>query len=313
MAPSPIIFALANPDPEVTYEAAKAARPDSIVATGRSDYPNQVNNVLGFPFIFRGALDVRASAINEEMKMAAARALAALAREPVPEEVSMAYGGTHFEFGPDYIIPKPFDVRLLREVSTAVARAACKSGVAREPIEVLGRLRRAPRRDDQQDRTPHAAYVLVARGRCPIVFAEGETPRVINACRIVLQEGTGRPLLLGREAVISQLARRAGIPEGEYQSIDPHDSAVSEDLANELTRTVFREGIPGAEGQEAHPDAVLLRDDDASARDGGRDDRRRGRCLQRHAAHGDAADRTRPRRSAGLWCFMCCSSKARSL
>ncbi len=136
MAKKPIIFALANPDPEIGYPEAKEARPDAIVATGRSDYPNQVNNVLGFPFIFRGALDVRARCINEEMKLAAARALAALAREDVPESVSRAYGGERFRFGPDYIIPKPFDPRVLLWVAPAVAKAAMDSGVARVKVDL---------------------------------------------------------------------------------------------------------------------------------------------------------------------------------
>ncbi|AEJ60917.1 malic protein NAD-binding protein [Spirochaeta thermophila DSM 6578] len=134
MAKSPIIFAMANPDPEIPYPEAKAVRPDLIMATGRSDFPNQINNVLGFPFIFRGALDVRASRITEGMKMAAARALAELAREPVPEEVSRAYGGVRFAFGPEYIVPKPFDPRVIAYESVAVARAACEEGVARRPI-----------------------------------------------------------------------------------------------------------------------------------------------------------------------------------
>ncbi len=135
MAKNPIVFALANPNPEITYEDARAAREDVIIATGRSDYPNQVNNVLGFPYIFRGALDVRAKAINEEMKLAAVRALARVAHEPVPESVSVAYNGVHLEFGKDYIIPKPLDPRLLKEVSVAVAKAAIDSGVARKPIK----------------------------------------------------------------------------------------------------------------------------------------------------------------------------------
>ncbi|ADN01582.1 malic enzyme-like NAD(P)-binding protein [Spirochaeta thermophila] len=134
MAKSPIIFAMANPDPEISYPEAKAVRPDLIMATGRSDFPNQINNVLGFPFIFRGALDVRATRITEGMKMAAARALAELAREPVPEEVSRAYGGERFTFGPEYIVPKPFDPRVIAYESVAVARAACEEGVARRPI-----------------------------------------------------------------------------------------------------------------------------------------------------------------------------------
>ena len=244
MAPHPIIFALANPNPEVTYEAAKAARPDAIVATGRSDFPNQVNNVLGFPFIFRGALDVRASTINEEMKRAAAIALATLAREPVPDEVAMAYGGKHFEFGPDYIIPKPFDWRLLRQVSTAVARAACQTGVAREPIEDWDAY--GARLDAMTSKTEILMQRIRsgARSRRPrIVFAEGENARVVDASRIVLQEGTGQPVLLGKFSVIDQLSQRFGIASNEFQTIDPNDTNNVEELITEFIKVGARNGI----------------------------------------------------------------------
>ena len=152
MAPQPIIFAMANPDPEITPPEAKKARPDAIVATGRSDYPNQVNNVLGFPFIFRGALDVRATGINEEMKIAAAHALAELAREAVPEEVAAAYGGVSHSFGPDYIIPAPFDPRLIEIVPAAVAQAAMDTGVAQKPIADMDAYRPDAARAAQPDR-----------------------------------------------------------------------------------------------------------------------------------------------------------------
>ena len=152
MAPSPIIFAMANPDPEITPPEAKAARPDAIVATGRSDYPNQVNNVLGFPFIFRGALDVRATGINEEMKIAAANALAELAREAVPEEVAAAYGGSASSFGPDYIIPAPFDPRLIEIVPWRSPRRRWKSGVAQKPIADMDAYRQQLARAPQSDR-----------------------------------------------------------------------------------------------------------------------------------------------------------------
>ena len=152
MAKEPIIFAMANPDPEIWPPDAKAARPDAIIATGRSDYPNQVNNVLGFPFIFRGALDVRATAINEEMKIAAAEALAELAREPVPEEVAAAYGGRAHSFGRDYIIPAPFDPRLMEVVASAVAEAAVQTGVAQKPIADMDAYRQRAARAAQPDR-----------------------------------------------------------------------------------------------------------------------------------------------------------------
>ncbi|MDR3691004.1 MAG: NADP-dependent malic enzyme [Fimbriimonas sp.] len=244
MAPNPIIFALANPNPEITYEAAKAARPDAIVATGRSDFPNQVNNVLGFPFIFRGALDVRSSTINEEMKLAAAHALADLARQPVPDEVAMAYGGAHFEFGTDYIIPKPFDWRLLSYVSQAVARAACDTGVAREPIEDWEGY--AARLDAMTNKTEILMRRIRsgARARNPrIVFAEGESSRVVDAARIVLQERTGRPILLGRHDVVEQLAKRLGVPLDEIEIVDPNNAPGVEELAQELIRVGARDGI----------------------------------------------------------------------
>ncbi len=279
LAPNPIIFALANPDPEVTYEVAKAVRPDAIVATGRSDFPNQVNNVLGFPFIFRGALDVRASAINEEMKLAAAHALATLAREPVPEEVSMAYGGTRFQFGPDYIIPKPFDQRLLRQVSMAVASAACATGVAREPIEDWHAY------GSRLDAMTSKAEIMMqrirsgARTKCPrIVFAEGENSKVIDACRIVLQEGTGRPILLGRPSVVNQAALRVGIDPKEIEVIDMTGDSHVEDLVKELVRVGARDGIAAPKARRliqspiyfgammlrlSHADAMIVGADDA--------------------------------------------------
>ncbi|MCC7434467.1 MAG: NADP-dependent malic enzyme [Methanoregulaceae archaeon] len=244
MAKDPIVFALANPDPEIDYDEAKAARPDAIVATGRSDYPNQVNNVLGFPYIFRGALDVRATGINEAMKVAAAKALAALAREPVPQEVSMAYSGQHFDFGPDYIIPKPFDPRLLEVVSSAVARAACETGCAREPITdwdaYSARL---------SSMTSHSEIVMqrirsVARtNRKRIVFADGECTRVLEACRIMLQEETGHPVLLGRPDVIHERASGLSIDAGSYDVIDPETSPDRNVFAEELYRLGARDGF----------------------------------------------------------------------
>ncbi|MCC6998928.1 MAG: NADP-dependent malic enzyme [Deltaproteobacteria bacterium] len=205
MNDNPIIFALANPDPEITYADAKAARPDAIVATGRSDFPNQVNNVLGFPFIFRGALDVRAREINESMKIAAARAIAALAHEPVPDAVAAAYGVTSFHFGADYRIPKPLDPRVLWWVAPAVAEAAMASGVARRPLDLV------EYRDRLKQRMGGTHYTMMRgitqrarRGPTParVVFPEGDAVKVLRACRIVVDEGIARPVLLGREAGI---------------------------------------------------------------------------------------------------------------
>ncbi len=196
MAPRPIIFALANPDPEIPYDEAKAARPDAIVATGRSDYPNQVNNVLGFPFIFRGALDVSARTINEEMKIAAARALAALARRDVPRIVSLAYGA-EFQFGPDYIIPKPFDPRVLHWVAPAVAKAAVESGVAKGPFDEAAYKERLRGLLGQSTAVMRKFMRRAANDPRRIVFPEGNDPRILQACGILLEDGIARPVLLG--------------------------------------------------------------------------------------------------------------------
>ncbi len=212
MAPRPIIFALANPDPEIPYDEAKTARPDAIVATGRSDTNNQVNNVLGFPFIFRGALDVRATAINEDMKIAAARSIAELARRDVPRVVNLAYG-SEFAFGPDYIIPKPFDPRVLHNVAPAVAKAAVQSGVAgREDFDEES-YREHLRTLLGQSSTVIRRFIKQASNRPQrIVLPEGDEPRILRACSILLDEGVAVPILLGREDQI-----RAAI---EHNDID---------------------------------------------------------------------------------------------
>ena len=193
MAPDPIIFAMANPDPEITPEEALAARPDAIVATGRSDYPNQINNVLGFPYIFRGALDVRAKTINMEMKIAAAQALAELAREDVPDEVANAYQGARPRFGRDYLIPAPFDPRLISVVPPAVARAAMDSGVARRPIVDMNAYRaELSARRDPIAGLMHTIYERVRRDPKRVVFAEGEEEQVIRAALSFVTQGLGR-------------------------------------------------------------------------------------------------------------------------
>ncbi|HKQ61590.1 MAG TPA: phosphate acyltransferase, partial [Candidatus Polarisedimenticolaceae bacterium] len=200
MGSRPIVFAMANPDPEIPYDEAKAARPDAIVATGRSDFPNQVNNVLGFPFIFRGALDVQARTINVAMKLAAVRALAELAKTAVPDSVARAYGSAHFHFGPEYIIPKPFDPRVLLWESTAVARAAMESGVARRPLDLAayresleGRL--GPAREAMRG-IVHRARKAPRR----VVFPEGTQPKVLRAAARLVEERIAHPLLLGDAA-----------------------------------------------------------------------------------------------------------------
>ncbi|HYV72454.1 MAG TPA: NADP-dependent malic enzyme [Pseudolabrys sp.] len=215
MAPKPIIFAMANPDPEIMAEEVAAVRDDAIMATGRSDYPNQINNVLGFPYIFRGALDVRASAINMEMKIAAARALAELAREDVPDEVASAYGARP-KFGPDYIIPVPFDPRLISFVPPAVAQAAMDTGVARKPIVDMDAYRHQlnARRDPVAGTLVHV-FDRLRRQPKRVVFAEGEEEQVIRAAASFVHQGLGTALLVGREDRVRQSANENGIELGE--------------------------------------------------------------------------------------------------
>ncbi|MCP4579907.1 MAG: NADP-dependent malic enzyme [Deltaproteobacteria bacterium] len=213
MAKKPIIFPLANPDPEISYDEARSARPDAIVATGRSDYPNQVNNVLGFPFIFRGALDVRATTINDAMKIAAVEALAQLAREDVPDSVIRAYGGKPIRFGPDYIIPKPLDTRVLLTVAPAVARAAVKSGVAR--IDLKGDRAYADRLETRLGPEREIMRHIIIRAQSNpkrIVLPEGNNPVILRAAHQAAREGICRPLLLGNKNEITSLAENLQIP-----------------------------------------------------------------------------------------------------
>ncbi len=212
MAPNPIIFAMANPDPEITPEEAKEVRPDAIVATGRSDYPNQVNNVLGFPYIFRGALDVHATTINDEMKIACAQALADLAREDVPDEVAAAYRGSRPRFGPEYIIPVPFDPRLISRIPQAVAQAAMDSGVARRPIVDMDAYgAQLQGRRDPIAGTLQRIISKVRQNPKRIVFAEGEEPAVIRAASAFVSQGLGEAILVGREDEIRANATSAGV------------------------------------------------------------------------------------------------------
>lgn len=230
MAPDPIVFAMANPDPEIKYDIAINTREDIIMATGRSDHPNQVNNVLGFPFIFRGALDVRATKINEAMKMAAVKALAALAKEPVPEQVNIAYGERKLNFGRDYIIPKPFDPRLIAMIPPAVAKAAMESGVATEPItdwdKYVEELRDRMGNDDKITRR------LMDRARTNpkrVVFAEADHLDVLKAAQIVMEEGVAVPILLGRRDVIEELMTELEF-ETDVEIIDPKSDDQKEKL-----------------------------------------------------------------------------------
>jgi len=225
MAKEPIIFAMANPDPEISPPDAKAARPDAIVATGRSDYPNQVNNVLGFPFIFRGALDVHATAINDAMKIAAAEALAELAREPVPEEVAAAYGGRSHSFGRDYIIPAPFDPRLMETVSSAVAQAAVDSGVAQKPIANMEAYRQQLRaRLNPTVSVMSLAYENARQNPKRVLFAEGEEPNVLRAAIAFKEAGYGTPVLVGREEVYDLLKAFGVENPKDYEVLNSRNS-----------------------------------------------------------------------------------------
>jgi malate dehydrogenase (oxaloacetate-decarboxylating)(NADP+) len=220
MADRPIIFAMANPVPEITPEEVKAVRDDAIVATGRSDYPNQINNVLGFPYIFRGALDVRATTINEPMKIAAAEAIAALAREDVPDEVANAYGGRRLQYGPEYIIPVPFDPRLIATVPLAVAKAAIDSGVARRPIQNLSSYRKVL--ESRLDPTAAALELIfetVRQNPQRVVFSEGEEERSVRAALAFYNAGFGTPLLVGREEVIIDTIKRLGLRNADCLEI----------------------------------------------------------------------------------------------
>ena len=225
MAPQPIIFAMANPVPEILPEEARAVRPDAIIATGRSDYPNQVNNVLGFPFIFRGALDVRATGINDEMKIAAANALAELAREAVPEEVAAAYGGTAHHFGLDYIIPAPFDPRLIEIVPIAVARAAMESGVARKPIRDFDAYRRELRaRLNPTASALSLAFEAAKANPKRVLFAEGEEENVLRAAIAFKEGGYGVPVLVGREDVHDRLRALGADDVESYEVLNSRNS-----------------------------------------------------------------------------------------
>ena len=223
MAKNPIVFAMANPDPEIAYQKAVDTRDDIIMATGRSDHPNQVNNVLGFPFIFRGALDVRATKINEAMKMAAVRALAELAKEPVPEQVNIAYGQTRLTFGRNYIIPKPFDPRLIEVVPPAVAKAAMESGIAQEPIEdweaYTEELAQRLNSDQKLVRLIHDRAKIDPKR---IVFAEADQIDVLKAAQIVAEEGIAQPILLGNRQRIDALMKTLEF-EGDIEIIDPKE------------------------------------------------------------------------------------------
>ncbi|HEY1203535.1 MAG: NADP-dependent malic enzyme [Bryobacteraceae bacterium] len=250
MAANPVVFALANPDPEIPYDVAVAARPDVIMCTGRSDYPNQVNNVLGFPFIFRGALDVRATAINDEMKLAATHALATLAKEDVPDSVRAAYGIDRIEFGREYIIPKPFDPRVLIWEAAAVARAAMETGVAQVQVDLDQYKEELERRLGKAREIMRVMIHKAQRKPMRVVFPEGEEAKIVRACQVLLEEKIAQPILLGREqAICSQIEDCHVHLEGAV-IVDPSKSPDRERYESELYLLRQRKGITQREARE---------------------------------------------------------------
>jgi malate dehydrogenase (oxaloacetate-decarboxylating)(NADP+) len=243
MAKQPVIFALANPTPEIMPDEAKKARPDAIVATGRSDFPNQVNNVLGFPFIFRGALDVRAKKINEDMEMAATRALAELAKAEVPESVTRAYGGEKLKFGPDYLIPKPFDPRVLLWVAPAVAWAAVASGIAGRIIDVEEYRAELEARLGPERQVMRGLISRAQQDPPSIVFPEGDDPRILRASRILSDEGIARPILLGDLDAIRRQADDASLTLEDIELVNPRTATDRDQLAQELWQLRRRRGM----------------------------------------------------------------------
>lgn len=247
MAEKPVIFALANPDPEIPYDVAKAARPDAIIATGRSDFPNQVNNVLGFPFIFRGALDIRATAINEEMKLAATHALAGLAREDVPDSVMRTYGVERIEFGPEYIIPKPFDPRVLLREAWAVAKAGIESGVAREAIDLAEYREQLERRLGRAHIVMRLMVLKAQRKPKRVVFPEGDEPKILRAAQILIDEKIATPILLGNEKLIRERIADLHLNLDSAVIVDPALSEHRQPYTDELYRIRQRKGITATE------------------------------------------------------------------
>src|SRR5271166_5037879 len=249
MAPRPLVFAMANPDPEITYDEAKACREDVIMATGRSDYPNQVNNVLGFPFIFRGALDVRATTINEEMKLAATRALARLAKEDVPDSVCRAYGVARLKFGPDYLIPKPFDPRVLVWESSAVAQAAMETGVAQEPIDIDLYREQLERHHGKAHEISRMMILKAQAEPKHVVFPEGDNEKILRACHQILEEKIATPILVGNPATIHARTAELGLDLGGTQIADPATSPLRETYIQELYRLRQRRGVTLSEAR----------------------------------------------------------------
>jgi len=256
MAENPIVFAMANPDPEIAYDVAVATRSDLIMATGRSDYPNQVNNVLGFPFIFRGALDVRATMINDEMKLAATKAIAALAKEDVPDSVRRAYGVEHMEFGRKYIIPTPFDSRVLIWVASAVAKAAIDTGVAQLPIDIEEYKEQLARRLGKATEVTRILIHKAQRNPVRVVFPEGEEEKILRAADVLMDEGIAKPILLGNETRIRTRAEELRLDVGSLHIIDPKKSPALARYTAEFYALRQRKGVTQKEATQAILDPV---------------------------------------------------------
>ncbi len=278
MAPNPVIFAMANPDPEITPEDAHATRSDVMMATGRSDYPNQVNNVLGFPFIFRGALDCRATCINEEMKLAAVKALAQLAREECPDSVCKAYGNRKFVFGRDYIIPKPFDPRVLLHVAPAIVQAAMETGVARQPVEDMAKY--IEHLESTQGKSKEIMRMVINKAKSDpksIAFPEGDNEKIIRAAKELVEEGIAKPILIGDRKKIVQKMADLHI-EMDVPIIDPNDSELTSRYAEQLYTLRQRKGITQSESNRlmqrksrTHFGSMMVHMGDADALLGGID------------------------------------------
>ncbi len=270
LAPSPVVFAMANPDPEITYDEARAVRDDIIMATGRSDFPNQVNNVLGFPFIFRGALDVHATTINEDMKLAATYALAALAKEDVPDSVCRAYGVENLKFGLDYIIPKPFDPRVLVWEAAAVAKAAMDTGVARNPVDIVEYREQLEKRLGKAHELMRMMIRKAQSNPKRVVFPEGNHQKILRACHVLLEEKIAIPVLLGRSNEIQRTAAEMGLDLSGVTIIEPETAPRRQQYVQELYRLRQRRGVTLGSADELMNDnnifgSMMVRLGDADA------------------------------------------------
>ena len=270
MAPNPMVFAMANPDPEITYDEARAVRDDIIMATGRSDYPNQINNVLGFPFIFRGALDVHATTINEEMKLAASYALAALAKEDVPDSVCRAYGVENLKFGRDYIIPTPFDPRVLVWEASAVAKAAMDTGVAQNPVDIAQYREQLEKRLGKAHELMRVMVHKAQRNPKRVVFPEGSHQKILRACHVLTEEKIAIPILLGKTEEIRRTAAQLGVPLNGVTIVETATAPRRQEYVRELYRLRQRRGVTLGAADELMNDpnifgSMMVRMGDADA------------------------------------------------